>query len=189
MLILRRFSSEIKTGIASGPAEVGLSEDVLKAFQIGMENEIVSLKECGRLTGLMKTAVMNRDSAVLKSLLDQLSGEAGRLKRIEERRNESYFRLCRRRFPQTVSFYELMPHLPESERERTAALYRALRAEVIRYQGHLKNLDDYVYTVTGTVTAVLETFSSRNSGGGYNRSGRFPSDSQGGQSVFVSAEL
>ena len=82
-----------------------------------------------------------------------------------------------------------MPHLPESERERTAALYRDLKTEVIRYQGHLKNLDDYVYTVTGTVASVLETFSSRNSGGVYNRSGHFPSDTQGGRSVFISAEL
>ena len=99
-----------------------MSEDVLKAFQIGMENEVVSLKECGRLPDLMKTAVMNRDSAVLKSLLEQLSREADRLKKIEERRNDSYFRLCRRWFSKTVSFYDLMPHLPESERERTAAL-------------------------------------------------------------------
>ena len=166
-----------------------MSEDVLKAFQIGMENEVISLKECGRLTDLMKTAVMNRDSAVLKSLLEQLSREADRLKKIEERRNESYFRLCRRWFSKTVSFYDLMPHLPESERERTAALYRDLKTEVIRYQGHLKNLDDYVYTVTGTVASVLETFSSRNSGGVYNRSGHFPSDTQGGRSVFISAEL
>lgn len=167
-----------------------LSEDVVKNFQVLLKNEVVSLKECGRLTDLLKTAVMNRDSQSLKTLLSRLSEESDRLKMIEERRVEGYSRLCRCfSVSEKTSFYDLISVLPSEESSILTVLYRELKREVVLYQGRLKNLDDYVYSVTGTVNSVLETYTNRNTGGVYNQSGRFTAPSEAGRSVFISTEL
>lgn len=167
-----------------------LSEDIVKTFHVLLQNEIVSLKECGRLTDLLKTAVMNRDSLSLKTLLEQLSDESERLRLIEERRVEGYARLCRRfSVGETVSFYDLLAFLPGEERNSLTELYRELKREVVLYQGRLKNLDDYVYSVTGTVNSVLETYTRQNSGGVYNNNGRFSAGTGSDRSVFISTEL
>lgn len=167
-----------------------MSENIINTFHVLLRNEIVSLRECGRLTDLLKTAVMNRDTLSLKTLLEQLSEESERLKMIEERRVEGYARLCRQfSVGETASFYDLLTYLSDEDRKSLTLLYRDLKREVILYQGRLKNLDDYVYSVTGTVNSVLETYTRQNSGGVYNNSGRFSAGSGGDRSVFISTEL
>lgn len=167
-----------------------MSDDLMKNFEVLLKNEVVSIKECSRLTGLMKTAVMNRDSMALKGLLSQLSEEAERFRLIEERRLEGYSRLCRSLgFSEETSFFTLLPHLSVNYKEIIASHYRQLKSEVVRYQGYLKNLDDYVYTVTGTVNSVLDSYVQKKSGGVYNQSGNFYSAPQQNQSVFISTEL
>lgn len=166
-----------------------MKEDVVKNFHVLLENEIVSLKECARLTDLLKTAVMNRDAAALKNLLSRLGQESERLKMIEERRVEGYSRLCRRfSVSEKIAFYDLIFQLPDESRSSLTQLYRDLKKEVVLYQGRLKNLDDYVYSVTGTVNSVLETYAGRRSGGVYNQCGHFAAGGSD-RSVFISAEL
>lgn len=167
-----------------------MSDDVIRNFYILLKNEIVSLRECGRLTDLLKTAVMNRDSRSLKTLLSGLSEESDRLKMIEDRRVEGYSRLCRRfSVSEKTSFYDFISNLSDEDRSSLTELYRELKREVVLYQGRLKNLDDYVYSVTGTVNSVLETYTNRYSGGIYNNCGRFAAPAESSRSVFISTEL
>ena len=122
-----------------------------------MAEETLLLEEFGSREGELRSCISSNNWSELTATIQNLSPLAEKIEEVEKSRDEAFMAL-RTMFGEKddASFYHVVFHLPERERDICVELYRKLKLAAIRIQSITLSIDSYVRTVSGTVRQILE---------------------------------
>jgi len=137
-----------------------------------MAEEILLLEEFGSREDEIRSCISSNNWSRLTETIQNLSPLAEKIEEVEKLRDEAFTSL-RRMYGEKkdASFYHVVFHLPEPERDLCVELYRKLKLAAIRIQSITLSIDSYVRTVSGTVRQILEEIFPYQKGKIYSKQG------------------
>ncbi|MBN2050840.1 MAG: hypothetical protein JW760_10380 [Spirochaetales bacterium] len=137
-----------------------------------MAEEILLLEEFGSREEMVRSCVRQNNWSELNLTIQQLSPLAEKIEAVERLRDEAFTALkTGYGESEDASFYHVVFHLPDRERDISVELYRKLKMAALRIQSITLCIDSYVRTVSGTVRQILEEIFPYQKGKIYSKHG------------------
>ncbi|MEI8093046.1 MAG: hypothetical protein WCG80_02440 [Spirochaetales bacterium] len=118
-----------------------------------------------------KAALQTKTWPALEKALQSLDFQSEGLRCLEERRDALWRGIQLRVLGREGKFYEVLPRLPEDQRELLAELFRELKLRSLRLKGLNLGIATYVQTASALVKAVVHELNPTLRGRMYSRSG------------------
>lgn len=137
-----------------------------------MAEETLLLEDFGSREEEIRACISSNNWNDLTLTIQHLSPLAEKIEQVEKTRDEAFSALrsvCGEK--EDASFYHVVFHLPERERDISVELYRKLKLAAIRIQSITLSIDSYVRTVSGTVRQILEEIFPYQKGKIYSKHG------------------
>ena len=135
--------------------------------------EARSLKDFADLQKGLQQAISKRPWTELSKEIDALRQLAEKIETLEEDRIQAYQTLkSSLKADENDSFTEIVAHLPAKDRDELLALYRHLKAAVIRVKASAGLLNYYVQSMSDALRQILEELFPHRKGKMYSRTGK-----------------
>ena len=135
--------------------------------------EARTLKDFAELQKGLQQAISKRQWTELSKEIDALRRLAEKIEALEEDRIRAYQSLkSSLRADGEESFTEIVSHLPAKDRDELLALYRHLKAAVIRVKASAGLLNYYVQSMSEALRQILEELFPHRKGKMYSRTGK-----------------
>jgi len=135
--------------------------------------EASTLKDFADLQKQLQRAISKRQWTELSKEIDALRQLAEKIEALEEDRIQAYQTLkSSLQSDGEESFTEIVAHLPAKDRDELLALYRHLKAAVIRVKASAGLLNYYVQSMSDALRQILEELFPHRKGKMYSRTGK-----------------
>ena len=135
--------------------------------------EARTLKDFAELQKQLQQAISKRQWTELSKEIDALRRLAEKIETLEEDRIQAYQTLkSSLQSDGEESFTEIVAHLPAKDRDELLALYRHLKAAVIRVKASAGLLNYYVQSMSDALRQILEELFPHRKGKMYSRTGK-----------------
>ena len=121
----------------------------------------------------LKQSITEKNWDDLDTSMKYMSSLGAELGEVEEDRNAAFHEL--RELigePEDANFYQVVVHLPASERDTLAELYRAMKFSAVAIQAVTYAIDEHVQTINGTMHQILNELFPYRKGSIYSKEGR-----------------
>jgi ribosomal 50S subunit-associated protein YjgA (DUF615 family) len=135
--------------------------------------EARTLKDFAELQKELQQAISKRQWTELSTEIDALRRLAEKIETLEAERIQAYQTLkSSLQAEGEESFTEIVSHLPARDRDELLALYRHLKAAVIRVKASAGLLNYYVQSMSEALRQILEELFPHRKGKMYSRTGK-----------------
>jgi predicted transcriptional regulator len=150
-----------------------MDEQIFEKLAKIMEEQIELIKRYCDSEKQLRECLFEKDWKSLEETITTLQPLTDRVNELETERN-SLFEQLREDLGEekTASFYQVIIHLPEEERDALAALYRELKMAVFHMQGITNSIDVYINSMSETMNYVLDELLPHRKGKIYARDGK-----------------
>ena len=142
------------------------------ALSHAMQEECDLLDQFRKYEAELKACIYGKDWGGLESVIGVLTSMAEKLSDIEAVRHEHFERLRGESLEAPeASFYQVIVHLPVSDREHLAAMYRKMKLTVLDIQTITWCINEHVHGINDALQQVLDELFPHRKGRMYSKEG------------------
>lgn len=137
-----------------------------------LEHEVSLLDSFVQKERELRDVVMDRNWPALEEIISALNEAGTSISTAEQKRHRAFTDLAESEgLSGDVSFYDVVSHVPQEDRQYLVDLFRELKIAVMRVQGLNSGIESFVQARSSSLNDLLEVFGPSHRGKVYGRDG------------------